>query len=76
MASSEGRAEHLAWCKHRALQYVDAGDLAGALASMNSDLCKHPGTAGHPGIELGMLQAMAGLLYSTAEMRRWIEGFN
>lgn len=37
------RADHLAWCKQRALQYVDAGDLTGAYASMTSDLGKHEG---------------------------------
>ena len=36
------REEHLAWCKDRALAYVEAGDLAGALASMSSDLRKQP----------------------------------
>jgi hypothetical protein len=32
------RDEHLAWCKRRALGYVDAGDLTHAVASMASDL--------------------------------------
>ena len=34
------RAEHLAWCKKRALEYVDAGDLLQAYTSMASDLGK------------------------------------
>jgi hypothetical protein len=38
------RDEHLAWCKKRALEYVDAGDLTNAVASMGSDLKKHPDT--------------------------------
>ena len=31
------RQEHLDWCKKRALEYVDAGDLSGGMASMMSD---------------------------------------
>ena len=42
------RDEHLAWCKARALEYLDAGDLVNAVASMASDLTKHPETGrGH-----------------------------
>lgn len=70
------RAEHLAWCKTRALEYVDGGDLPNALASMNSDLMKHPDTAGHPGIELGTMQQMSGMLRTPRDVREWIEGFN
>lgn len=32
------RAEHLAWAKARALEYVARGELANAIASMASDL--------------------------------------
>jgi hypothetical protein len=32
------RDEHLAWCKRRAFEYVDTGDLAHAVANMESDL--------------------------------------
>lgn len=70
------RAEHLAWCKQRALEYVDAGDLQNAYASMASDLGKHPDTADHAGIQLGMMQLMAGQLGNAIEMRKFIEGFN
>lgn len=67
------RAEHLVWCKQRALEYVDAGDPVNAWASLVSDLNKHPETAGHPGIELGMLSMMTNNL---GDMREFIEGFN
>jgi hypothetical protein len=70
------RAEHLAWCKLRALDYADVGDLAGAMASMGSDLNKHPDTKGHLGIELMMLEALSGRLIAPAEIRKFIEGFN
>ena len=70
------RAEHLAWCKQRALEYVDAGDLQSALASMGSDLNKHPDTANHSGTQLGLMLMVGGHLSTKDEMRRFIEGFN
>jgi hypothetical protein len=70
------RAEHLAWCKARALAYVERGELQNAFASMASDLSKHPQTAGHGGLELGMLLLMGGGELATREnMREFIEGF-
>ena len=68
--------EHLAWCKKRALDLVDQGDLTQAYASMASDLGKHDGTAGHPAIQLGMMLMMSGHLSTATEMRKFIEGFN
>ena len=70
------RAAHLAWCKARALEYVEQGDTNQAFSSMASDLGKHDETAGHIGIQLGMAQMMGGMLSSPAEMRKFIEGFN
>ena len=68
------REEHLAICKRRALEYLDAGDVHNAVASMLSDLSKHDETAG---VNNGV--AMRGLLYvrdhDVAGARRWIEGF-
>lgn len=68
--------EHLAWCKQRALQYVDRDDLNGAFASMTSDLSKHDGTKGHSAIQLGTMLLVAGHLSTRHEMRAFIEGFN
>lgn len=70
------RTEHMAWCKQRALEYCDIGDVNQAFASMASDLRKHPETENHPGAELGMGLMMIGQLNSPAEMRKFIEGFN
>ncbi len=70
------RDEHLAWCKRRALQYVDAGDLTNAFASMASDLRKHSETRDHAGAQLGAMLLFGGHLDTAAEMRRFIEGFN
>ena len=70
------RQEHLEWCKKRALEYVDNGDLPQAFASMGSDLGKHPETANHSAISLGMALMMSGNLNTQTEMRKFIEGFN
>ena len=70
------RQEHLEWCKKRALEYIDAGDFNQAYTSMASDLGKHPDTAGHAGIELGMGLLMIGQLSTVNEMRKFILGFN
>lgn len=70
------RTEHMEWCKKRALEYVDRGDLTNAFASMSSDLTKHPETEKHAGIELGMGLMMIGDLDTQEKMRKFIEGFN
>jgi len=70
------RDEHLEWCKQRALEYVDRGDFTEALTSMLSDLGKHPETAKHAGIALGVMMASAGLLTTRQEIERFIKGFN
>lgn len=69
------REEHIAWCKQRALEYVDAGDLANAVTSMGSDLQKHPQTHGASTavlLRLGMMYYDQG---DPVAVRRWIEGF-
>jgi hypothetical protein len=70
------REEHLTWCKQRALEYVDVGELGNALASMGSDLNKHDETKNHPGIRIGIGLLMVGALDTPEKMRRFIEGFN
>ncbi len=70
------RAEHLTWCKQRALAYCDLGDVNQAFASMGSDLRKHPETANHPALTLGLSLLISGKLNSPDEMRKFIKGFN
>jgi len=70
------RAEHLAWCKTRALDYVDAGELHNAFASLMSDLQKHPETEGHGAGGLGMMLLLGGKLNTAKDMRDFIEGCN
>lgn len=71
------RDEHMAWCKKRALQYIDIeNDPKNSFASMMSDLGKHPDTATHIGIKLGMMQMLGGMLRTPDQMRDFINGFN
>lgn len=86
MLDRGSRAEHVAWCKQRALEYVERGDFAGALASMTSDLGKHSETADSVstaglGVSLYMAAVfvhpkISGHLNTKEKMRDWIEGFN
>ena len=74
--SEPTRAEHLAWCKARALEYCDAGDVSQALTSMTSDLGKHDETRGHIGCKMGLLLLIGGYLSTPQAMRHFIEGFH
>jgi hypothetical protein len=64
------RAEHLAWAKQRALEELERSGSRDAVASMLSDLSKHPELEDH----------MGRILFLTArtpdQVRKWIEGFN
>jgi hypothetical protein len=71
--SARTRSEHMRWSKDRALDLVDAGDLFGALASMCSDLSKHPETGGMVGFAL--LTGPGALSSGADPLRSWIEGF-
>jgi hypothetical protein len=72
------RNEHLVWCKERALDYVDKGDLQQAFLSMTSDLGKHSETASSLTFcqTLGTSMFMSGQLNTAFKMRDFIEGFN
>ena len=73
------REEHIGWCKQRAREYVQEGNLLEAVTSMMSDLGKHPETRERAGGALAMLGLMA-LQQAQAGDRdgvvRYIEGFN
>ena len=68
------RAEHIAWCKERALAYLP-DEPEQALASMLSDLSKHAETASTAMAELTMMLMVGGLLGDADAVRRHIEGF-
>lgn len=65
------RAEHLAWCKQRAI--AELPDLGNAVASMASDLGKHPETRTDPVLIVLGIEATA---RGPEAVREWIEGFN
>ena len=73
--SGMSRAEHLAWCKRRALEYVELGDLSSAVASMGSDLRKHP-EMDYSATRMLTLIGMMEIQNGPVAVRRWIEGFN
>jgi hypothetical protein len=67
-------SEHMAWCKERALEYLPH-DPSQAVASMMSDLMKHPET----GTDVYRMLGLAGMMEvqrGPEAVRRWIEGFN
>ncbi len=67
------RAEHMKWCKERALAELDRGDLGAAVASMGSDLGKHDETESLTKLTMiGLMEAMNG---NVDGVRRWITGF-
>ncbi len=69
------RLEHLEWCKQRAREYLDAGDAANAVASMMSDMRRHPENEAAiqgPLAVIGLMAARDGV----EAARRFIEGFN
>ncbi len=73
------REEHLAWCKQRALEYVDRGELVEGVTSMLSDMDKHEETKIDPAGALGMLTMLAfqqAAQHDAYSVRRFIEGFN
>lgn len=71
------KQEHLDWCKQRALEFVEAGDNQQALASMITDLGKHPDTLQLSGtaIFMGGQLYIGGHLSTAKEMTDWINGF-
>lgn len=72
----ETRTEHLQWCKDRALEYLDEGDVQNAFVSFMSDMGKHEETTNHMALEMGTMLLLGGHLSTSHEMKKWIEGFN
>jgi hypothetical protein len=67
-------AEHFAWARTRALEYLDLGDPVGAMGSLVSDLGKCEGTAGilHPDLR-GLMYQEYMLTGRPSDVRRFIE---
>jgi hypothetical protein len=71
--SSSGPDEHLEWGKERAREYLDAGELSNAVASLGSDLAKHPELKPNP--HLFLLGTMRVLDRDPAAVRACVEDF-
>lgn len=67
-------AEHFAWARTRALEYVDLNEPAQAMASLVSDLWKHEGTAGILTPDLQGLFLGEIMIGGAAGARSFIEG--
>ncbi len=67
------RDEHVEWCKKRAREYLDKGDLENAIASMISDMNKHPECRVNE--YLAVLGIMSVRDRDVAGARRFIDGF-
>jgi hypothetical protein len=67
------RADHVRWCKQRALAILDSGDVREALTSMLSDLGKHDETRGLAAT-IGLLYLQAFMQNSASAARTFIEG--
>lgn len=72
----EKRSEHLQWCKDRAMEYVNDGDMQQAFASFQSDMTKHPETSDHLVLQMGTMLMIGGHLSTAKEMTDWITGTN
>jgi hypothetical protein len=72
------RSEHLAWCKQRALAYLEPkfNDAKGALASFISDMRKHEETSDHIIFQLAPMLMLSGALSTTKEVKDFIESTN
>jgi hypothetical protein len=65
------RAQHLAWCRQRALEILDGGDKIAAVTSLMSDLLKHDKTL--PTVPI-VRRSVSVQLHGTAqEIRAFIE---
>lgn len=69
------REEHLAWAKSRALEYVERGAMVDAVASMASDLVKHPDWQHSDSMAVLAIVGMKATESGPDAVRRWIEGF-
>lgn len=70
------REEHLAWCKQRALEYIDRGQINEGLTSMMSDMSKHPETISPALDQLTVGLMMIGQLRTPEEARKHINGYH
>ena len=69
---SMSRDDHLYWCKSRAVDYLDRGEIREGILSFLSDMQKHEETKSH-----GALMFLLGMSNNTrAEVKKFILDFN
>lgn len=71
MMGGMSRAQHLQWCKTRAILIINEGKKAEAVASFVSDMHKHPELENHMFLGFMMPEMLAG-----RDMAEFINGFN
>jgi hypothetical protein len=70
---TESREEHVEWCKARAMEYYNEGDMQSAVTSMVSDMDKREDTKINSAL---VMLSMTYLLHgSLSDIKRWIQGF-
>lgn len=69
------RAEHLDWCKQRALAHLPENP-SEALVSMLDGLSEHPETKDHPNIQDVAALVLADGLSTAHEVEEFIKDFN
>jgi hypothetical protein len=70
------REDHVEWCKSRAREYLKEGDLTSAVASMLSDMQKHPETDTPALTAVGLVGIMEAANGNQQGVERFIDGFN
>jgi hypothetical protein len=68
------REEHLAWCKARAHEYLDRGDIKNGVTSMLSDMGKRDDTKVNPTLALFGMKVI--IDQDMIEAVRFVDGFN
>ena len=69
------RDEHIEWCKQRAREYCEQGDMLGALHSMGRDLEKHQDTARRPWTHLWSSSTKPHTISSKADVLKFIDDY-
>lgn len=69
------RGEHLLWCKQRAQEYLDQGNVLKAWNSFLSDMRKHNELKNHAGLEVGQQLFQIGGINTVILMGKFIQDF-
>ncbi len=69
-------AEHLAWCKEQALEFLDRGECGQAVLLFVAEMDKHPETRLHKFLSPFFNSWLDGFLPRASQIRDHIEGFN